>query len=42
MKIVLVVVLVLDKEPFDYDDENEDEYDPLVFASVTVFSGGEL
>jgi hypothetical protein len=30
LKIVLVVVLVLvpDKKPSDYDDENEDEYDP--------------
>jgi len=31
MKIVLVVVLVLalDKEPSEYDDGNEDEYNPL-------------
>jgi len=32
MKIVLVVVLVPRKEPFEYDDENEDEYNPLDLA----------
>jgi hypothetical protein len=25
---ILVVVLVLDKEPSEYDDESEDEYNP--------------
>jgi hypothetical protein len=38
LKIVLVVMLILAKDPFDY----EDEYDPQVFARVTAFSGGEL
>jgi hypothetical protein len=34
LKIVLVVVLVLflDKEPSQYDDENEDEKDPMDLA----------
>jgi hypothetical protein len=26
---VVVLVLVLDKEPSEYDDRNEDEYDPM-------------
>jgi len=38
----LKIVIVLDREPSDYDVENEDEYGPLVFAGVTPFSGGEL
>jgi len=29
LKIVLVVALVLDKKPSEYDDENEDEYAPM-------------
>jgi len=39
---LLKIVIVLDREPFDYDAENEDEYDPLGFSRVTAFSGGEL
>jgi len=27
-----VLVLVLDKEPSEYDDENEDEYEPIDLA----------
>ena len=34
LKIVLAAVLVLYKEPSEYDDENEDEYDPLDLTSV--------
>jgi len=27
-----VLVLVLHKEPFEYEDENDDEYDPIDLA----------
>ncbi len=33
LKIVLVVALVLDKDLFEYDDENEEE--PLDLTSIT-------
>jgi len=37
LKIVLLVVLVLDKEPSEYDDE--DEYNPLDPAPMIAESG---
>ena len=39
---LLKIVIVLDREPSDYDVQNEDEYDPLGGSRVTAFSGGEL
>jgi hypothetical protein len=35
---VVVLVLVLDKEPSAYDDKNEDEYDPLNLALMTALN----
>jgi len=31
----LKIILVLDKEPSEYDDENEAEYDPILALMIT-------